>query len=177
MGKNYHFAARVTILAIDESQIQSDEINLLLWPQKDPDEKTPIFTINTELLMRRLLIDDTCQDARKHPIDSDGMKRKSDEKIDKIFDQFIHSKIRTQYGTNQKLITRTGNSHIHPTGREHELIPQSLYELITATQLVNIHRGRYLCKNPGLRINNSGRIRKKILPKREIAVSDKEKGT
>ena len=77
-----------------------------------------------------------------------------------------------QYGTNQNLIARTGNSYNDPARCQHESLPQFFHELVSPTQLKCIYEARDFRRHWPLWIHISGRIRNQVLQKRIFLAPD-----
>ena len=83
------------------------------------------------------------QNSRVHPVQDDGLKQQT---------HWIHTghvepmeQITT---TNQNLVAWPRDIHVHTCGRQNELRPKLVDELITATQTQHFNERRNLCHTP-----------------------------
>ena len=102
----------------------------------------------TKLPVSSQPVNQTCQNATKHPIQKNGLKQES--YIYCELGSIIALAFRKQYEINQKLIARPSNSHTDPTGCQHETFPQFLHDLVAPTQLKCIYRAHETFASSGV---------------------------
>ena len=102
-------------------------------------------------------VNNTCQSPRKHPVQQNGLKQEQIKKPE--LEAISPCGIRKQYGTNQNLIARPGNSYMYSAGCQHESLPEFFHKLVTPTQLKRIGEARDLRQHWQLWIHVSGCIR------------------
>ena len=110
-------------------------------------------------------------DSWIHPIQDDGLQR------ERNWMHTGHVKYKEQsITTNQDLVAWPRDIHVDTNGRQSELHPETVDELITATQTQHFNEGRNLCHHPKIRVHRTSFVNNDVLWEWVLPVSHDQRG-
>ena len=129
-------------MSVNYGYCYTHELRRLPRPDVDPGCIAVSRKLHTKLPVCPNPVNNTCQNPRQHPVQQNELKQEQikEPKLEAI----SPSGIRIQYGTNQNLTARPGNSYIDSAGCQHESLPEFFRKLVTPTQLKSIDEARDL---------------------------------